>query len=53
MKYLKYTKIDSVTGISANIQTPRNGETDPNISGLEVVFSRCKHYGILVCNSKR
>ena len=38
MKYLKYTKIDSVTGISANIQTPRNGETDPNISGLEVVF---------------
>lgn len=38
MKYLKFTKIDSETGISANIQTPRNGEVIPNVSGIEVIF---------------
>jgi len=38
MKYVKFTKIDSETGISTNIQRARNGEVYPLLTGLSVIF---------------
>ncbi len=38
MKYVKFTKVDTETGISINIQRARNGDAYPSLTGLSVIF---------------
>lgn len=38
MKIFKFKKVDAKTGISVDIEKPREGPTNPNLPGLEVVF---------------
>lgn len=38
MKYVKFTQIDYITGISNNVETPKNGLMFPNVDGLEILF---------------
>lgn len=38
MKYVKFTQVDAKTGISANMQTPKEGATNPYIKGLNILF---------------
>lgn len=39
MKYIKFTQIDSVTKISNNRQTSKNGVMFPEIDGLQILFN--------------
>ena len=38
MKYVKFTQIDYITGISNNIKSSENGLMFPSIDGLEILF---------------
>lgn len=38
MKIFKFKKVDAKTGISVDIEKPREGPANPNLPGLEVVF---------------
>jgi hypothetical protein len=38
MKIFKFKKVDAKTGISVDIERPREGPANPNLPGLEVVF---------------
>lgn len=39
MKIFKFRSVDAKTGISVEIEKPREGPTNPELPGLEVVFS--------------
>ena len=45
-KNIKWIKVDSVTGVSEAITTPKNGSFNPNLSGLTETFDWGQyHYG--------
>ena len=44
MKYLKFTYVDAVTGISIASEPAANGPVFPPVSGLEFVWARESHY---------
>lgn len=44
MKYLKYTYVDAVTGISIATQSAANGPRPPAVEGLEFVWARESQY---------
>ena len=44
MKYLKFTYVDAVTGISIAKQPATNGPIFPNVAGLEFVWARESQY---------
>jgi hypothetical protein len=49
MRYFKFTQIDSVTGISVNRETSREGPKNPDIDGLQILMqdgiNSCFFYG--------
>lgn len=44
MQYLKFTYVDSVTGISITKQPAANGPVFPSVAGLEYVWARESRY---------
>ena len=44
MKYLKFTYVDAVTGISIASEPATNGPVFPPVAGLEFVWARESHY---------
>ena len=44
MKYIKFTYVDAVTGISIAKQPATNGPVFPNVAGLEFVWARESQY---------
>ena len=44
MKYLKFTYVDAVTGISIASEPAANGPVFPNVAGLEFVWARESQY---------
>ena len=44
MKYLKFTYVDAVTGISIASEPAANGPVFPPVSGLEFAWARESHY---------
>lgn len=44
MKYIKYTYVDAVTGISVAQAPATNGPVPPSIPGLEFVWARTSNY---------
>ena len=44
MKYLKFTYVDAVTGISIAAEPAMNGPKFPAVPGLEFVWARESHY---------
>ena len=44
MKYIKFTYVDAVTGISVAKQPATNGPVFPPVAGLEFVWARESHY---------
>ena len=44
MKYLKFTYVDAVTGISIASEPAQNGPVFPPVAGLEFVWARESHY---------
>ena len=44
MKYIKFTYVDAVTGISIASEPAQNGPVFPPVAGLEFVWSRESHY---------
>ena len=44
MKYIKFTYVDSVTGVSVARQPAENGPTFPPLPGLEFVWARESRY---------
>lgn len=44
MKYLKFTHVDAITGISVAHAPARNGPTFPDVKGLQFVFARESEY---------
>lgn len=48
MKYLKYTYVDSITGISIERAAAANGPCPPNVAGLEYGWARESLYPTLV-----
>lgn len=38
MKYVRFTQVDSITGISNNVKNSDNGLVYPNVEGLEILF---------------
>ena len=44
MKYLKFTYVDAITGISIASEPAANGSVFPNVAGLEFAWARESHY---------
>ena len=44
MKYLKFTYVDAITGISIASEPATNGPVFPPVAGLEFVWARESHY---------
>ena len=44
MKYIKFTYVDAVTGISIASEPAANGPVFPPVAGLEFVWARESHY---------
>jgi hypothetical protein len=55
MRYFKFTQIDSVTGISVNRETSREGPKNPDIDGLQILMqdgiNSCFFYGTVSSNA--
>lgn len=44
MKYIKFTEVDSVTGVCVTDAPARNGPALPNVAGLEFAWARVSAY---------
>ncbi len=44
MKYIQFTHVDSITGISVETEPARNGPAHPKVKGLEFVWARESNY---------
>lgn len=44
MRYLKYTHVDSVTGVPVTVSPSANGPAEPSVAGLKFVFALESQY---------